>query len=85
MIVTKNAGPGDPQDKEGRAKSPRSDDEEDLRNAALRSWNPTRTDRGLHVGSPHHNGGEDVRNVINRLGAGKGTDETRQRPQIQAN
>jgi hypothetical protein len=44
-IMTENTGPGDPQDKRGRARSPHSNDEEDLRNAALRSWNPKRTDR----------------------------------------
>jgi hypothetical protein len=70
-IMTENTGPGDPQNKRGRARSPHSDDEEDLRHAALRSWNPKRTDRARHVGPPHHSGGEDLRNVINRLGAGK--------------
>jgi hypothetical protein len=70
-IMTENTGPGDPQDKRGRARSPHSNDEEDLRNAALRSWNPKRTDRARHVGSPHHSGGEDLRNVIDRLGAGR--------------
>jgi hypothetical protein len=72
-ITTEDTGPGDPQGRRGtrRARSPHSDDEEDLRNAALRSWNPWSIERTRHVGSPHHSGGEDLRNVIDRLGAGR--------------
>jgi hypothetical protein len=37
VVMTRSAGPGDPQDNGGHAKYPRSDDEEDLRTTALRS------------------------------------------------
>ena len=70
VVMTRNAGPGDPQDDGGRATSPRSGDEEDIRTTTLGSWNPTITDSTLHEGSPHHNGGEEVWTIINRLGAG---------------
>jgi hypothetical protein len=38
VVMTRNAGPGDPQDDGGRATSPRSGDEEDIRTTTLGSW-----------------------------------------------
>ena len=69
--TTGDTGPRDPQGKRGtrREGSPHSNSEEDLRNAALRSWNPKGTKGTQREESPHSSGKEDLRNVIERLGA----------------
>ena len=58
--TTGDTGPRDPQGKRGtrRERSPHSDNKEDLRNAALRSWNP-RDIKGTRCGESPHSSGEE--------------------------